>query len=49
LNPFAKICAKYLLSLDSKATDYLALSPRFLMMTRINNSSKDLAALGSAL
>ncbi len=49
LKPFAKMCAKYLLSFERRATDYLAFRPRFFIMTKINNSSKDLECLGSAL
>lgn len=49
LNPFANIWARYLLSLDNKATDYLAFSPRFFIIININNSNKDLEFWGSVL
>jgi hypothetical protein len=49
LNPLANIWARYLLSFDNKATDYLAFSPKFLIMININNSNKDLEFLGSVL
>jgi len=47
LNPFAIMCAKYLLSSDSKATDSLIFSPRFLIRIRIKSSSRDFEFLGS--
>lgn len=47
LKPFAKICAKYLLSFDNKATDSFALSPKFFIMTKMNSSKRDLEFLGS--
>lgn len=47
LKPFAKIWAKYLLSFDNNATDSFALSPKFLIMTKMNSSNRDFEFLGS--
>lgn len=49
LNPFAKMWARYLLSLDKRATDSLAFNPRFLIITRINSSKSDFDCFGSDL
>lgn len=47
LKPFAKIWARYLLSFDNNATDSLAFSPKFLMITKIKSSNSDLEFFGS--
>jgi len=47
LNPFARIWARYLLSFDKRATDSFALSPKFLIMTRMKSSKRDFEFLGS--
>ena len=47
LNPLARIWARYLLSFDKRATDSFALSPKFLIMTRMKSSKRDLEFLGS--
>jgi hypothetical protein len=40
-NPFAKICARYLESLDNNESAYLELSPKCLIKASKNNSSSE--------
>ncbi len=43
------MCARYLLSLDSNATNSFAFNPRFFIRTNMNNSNNYLDCFGSAL